>query len=195
MLDLNAVTRELLARTDEGQALAPRRSATQLQPGQWHLDYRDEEHVYLLAVRQVPRRRLGPQQALPLGSIDGIDVALTGVTVDNYVHVRIAGLPGERRDTLTRQYEQSLDDWTRQQSTGQDVDPPAQPGERLMRVRVSRTDDLGTPYAWAGGRAGGSGTDWVSSHALLPVPPPAARQLHVVLHVPAQPDVQLDLPL
>lgn len=193
MVDLNEVSKELLARSEEGRSLAPRRSATRLQPGLWHLDYRDDEHVYLLSVQQVPRRRLGPEQPLPLGSIDGVEIALTGVVTDNYVHVQIAGLPGQRRDELARQHEQAFNDWALRRSTGQDGEPPAQPGERLMRVRVSLTDELGTAYAWAGGKAGGSGTEWLSSQALLPVPPPAAHQLHIVLQVPEHPDVRLDL--
>lgn len=135
-------------------------TAERLGPGLVHLDYGDLEHVFLVQVTLVPRRQLLTAPAL-LGDLDGVPVSLTGVEVANHVSVVLEGEPTGR---------------------GQSADTTAGwPGERLMRMHVAVTDDVGTTYTEATAEAGGEEHPWRAIRRYRPTPPPGAAHLRVHL--------------
>jgi len=211
MTDVDQVCNELLStnRPDRGRLgvrgrggrrrrlqvpfFSRRRSYSWLGPGAYHLDYGDEDHVFLLTVQQIPRRRLGPPQPLEVGSIDGLTVLLVAVIVDTYVHVHLEIAESERRRELLEEYEKDFERWASVRHN--EAMPPMQPGERLMRTAISVSDDVGTSYSCGSGQAGGSGTEWVGRRSIPPAPPASAHRLTVRLRLPDQDEVRADFDL
>ncbi len=70
---------------------------------------------------------------------------------------------------------------------GLHVDGPAaseysgQPGDRLLQLPFSVSDDVGTPYRALQRSAGGAGTEWRSEFRLEPPVPREATRLVVTL--------------
>ncbi|MGN6333406.1 MAG: hypothetical protein ACTHOD_17465 [Motilibacteraceae bacterium] len=141
-----------------------------------------------------PVRRWVPDMPLPVGQVDGVEVLLAGVTVEDLVHVRLVGAPGVQRERLTREFEQLLDRG-RALSRAEWAALPEQPGTRLMRVDVGVADDAGTRYHFVSGRAGGSGTEWEALRSFGPMPPAGVRELTLTLQTPEQAGVTVVAPL
>lgn len=132
-----------------------------------------------------PARRWVPAVPVPVGQVDGVDVLLVGVTVDDLVHVHLAAAAGTERDRLTREFEQLLDRG-RALSRPEWAALPEQPGTRLMQVEVTCADAWHTRYGFVSGRAGGSGTEWEAVRSYGPLPPPGVRELVLTVQAPEQ---------
>jgi hypothetical protein len=120
--------------------------------------------------------------------VDGVEVLLVEVAVDDRVHVHLAGAQGSERDRLTREFEQLLERG-RPLSRAEWTALPEQPGTRLMRVDVTVADAAGTSYRFVTGRAGGSGPEWEAVRSFGPLPPAGVRELTLTLQAPGQPGV------
>lgn len=141
-----------------------------------------------------PARRWVPDPPVPVGRVDGVEVLLVAVAVDDLVHVQLAGAAGVERDRLTREFAQ-LVDRGRPLSRAEWVALPPQPATRLMQVDVSCADAPGTRYRVVSGRAGGSGSEWEAVRSFGPLPPPDVRELVLTLHAPGQAAVTVSVPL
>lgn len=179
MTDMEAVISDLLSRLCGGATPPASRTASRMSPGTFRLDYGDCDHVFVLTLTQLPCRQLGPAGPLLIGHVDGLDVQLTAVVVDTHVHVDLDIPESARRAEMFRAYQASFERWAA--SLPNDVEPPAQPGDRLMTVAITVTDDIGTPYTFHSGRSGGSGTEWQARRSFVPVPPIGATSLKVSL--------------
>jgi hypothetical protein len=138
--------------------------------------------VFVLTLQQVPRRRLGPDTPVRVGRIDDLEVDLNAVIVDTGIHVDLSIRDSPRRDALLLEFQADFDSWAALRD--RDAEPPRNPGERLLTVTISITDDVGTTYTSHQARAGGTGTEWQARRSFLPAPPSRARQLAVALHTP-----------
>lgn len=158
------------------------------------VDYGDEHHAFLVTVERVTRRRWKPEQPVRIGHVDGVDVDLTGVTVDNFVHVYLVGAPTEERDRLTRTYNEAFERWG---ATTKEARPelPEDPAIRLMQISIAVSDDVGTVYSVHSGKCGGSGTEWEAIQRFRPRPPAGVHQLHLELTVPGGAAISLAVPL
>lgn len=171
----------------------PASSGRRLGPGTFRLDYRDEEHVFVVHVEAVPLRRLGPVDPVTLGVVGGLSVRLTGVRVDTHVVVGLDVEASPRRDAALAEYEQEFSGWA---SAGRERGqvPPEAPGTRLFDVVVEVTDDVGTAYSDEGASAGGSGTEWVGQRLFSPSPPPDATRLYLRLTLSGD-RIEVEFPL
>ena len=158
------------------------------------LDYGDDDHAFQLTVEPVPRRRWAPEQPLRIGHVDGVDVDLVGVTVDNFVHVQLTAAPTEARDRLTRGYTDAFERWSATAGQTQEASPE-QPARRLMQISVTVSDDRGTVYGFRVGRSGGTGTEWEATQSFRPRPPVELGELRLTLQAPGQPEVLLPVTL
>lgn len=91
----------------------------------------------------------------------GVSVALVSVEFwDEETIVRLAALPENPR-AADREFHASLDRWA---AEGRQGSPPDEPGEAILDVRVSLTDDAGTKYPLRSSAVGGTGRlfrgDW-----------------------------------
>jgi hypothetical protein len=179
MVDLETAT-QLLA-FGERERIRPPRGAwiSLVDDGVVHADFGDDDHVFLVTVTQVPRRRLDVGRPV-VATADGTDVALSGVEVDNHVTVRLA-FAGARGDTIRAEYERVLQAWERGAGP-----PPDHPAERLMAIDVRVSDDVGTRYRWTGGDAYAI----TATRHFRPAPPPAATTITVRVG-----DTRIDVPL
>lgn len=190
-MDVDGVCNRLLESGRDG-ASRDFGSRVRVAPGVWELDLGDQERVFRLTVQEVPRRRLNVRGSVPVGEVDGLAVELTGVVLDTAVTVHLAAAPSRLRDELAVEHAAAFAGWS--------ADPsgpfPDNPAERLMRLRVTVTDDLGTAYTFSHGQAGGDGHAFEAQHAYRPTPSEAARRLLLTLGAPDGPDVRvvLDLP-
>ena len=108
----------------------------------------------------------------------GVDVALVSVELwDGETIVRLAALPGDPQ-AADHEFHASLERWA---SEGRQGPPPDGPGEPILDVRVSLSDDAGTTYPLRSRSVGGTGRlfrgDWYFTAG---VPEDAAS---VVIHV------------
>ncbi|MDN4161105.1 hypothetical protein [Nocardioides abyssi] len=196
--DVDAVVTELLER--RSPQTATRRPdgglhrLSRLDEGVYAIDHGDDDHAFLLSVERVPRLRWKPQGPVPIGPVDGIMATCTGVTVDNFVHIRLTAAPSAERDRLTRDHQDAFEQWA-STPKGTRGDPPTEPAERLLRVQMSVSDDLGTTYEIRMGQCGGTGTEWDASQSFRPRPPGDATELRVELQVLSGPAVVLSVPL
>jgi hypothetical protein len=156
-------------------------------PGIYRLVHGDPEEVFVMTVREVPRRRLGPDAPLVIGELEGVTARVTGLVIDTHVHVDLDVAQSSRRDELLEQYRAEFEAWVPAAKTG--AAPPPQPGNRLARVEIELGDDAGTEYVQVMGQSGGTGTEWLAQKSYLPVPPDHARQLTLRAQVPGQPEV------
>ncbi len=198
--DVEAVITELFARPAHEKPRARRRSARRLDGmdrldlGVIAVDYGDEDHAFQITVERVPRHRWEPEQSLRIGHVDGVDVELVGVTVDNFVHVHLVAVRSDERDRLTRGYNEAMEWWaaTPREARGE---LPEDPAGRLARITIRITDDLGTVYGLDGGGFGGTGTEWDARQSYRPRPPADAHELYLELAAPGMAAISLTVPL
>jgi len=91
----------------------------------------------------------------------GVDVALVSVELwERETIVRLAALPGDPQ-AADHEFHASLERWA---SEGRQGPPPMEPGEPILDVRVSLSDDAGTTYPLRSRSVGGTGRlfrgDW-----------------------------------
>jgi hypothetical protein len=186
--DVDALLTELLGRPPGPERPGRMRSMDRLDGGVVALDCGDDGHVFELTVERIPRRHWAPERPVRLGHVDGVDVDLVGVTVDNFVHVQLAAAPTAERDRLTRGHHDAVERWAA--TAGQTHDePPDNPAGRLMRITVRVDDALGTVYGFRVGHSGGTGTEWEATQSFRPRPPAEVRELHLTLQAPGQREV------
>src|SRR4051794_41866095 len=87
------------------------REVSRLPSGSFRLDYDDEDHVFVLTLQQVPRRRLGPDTPVRVGRIDDLEVDLNAVIVDTGIHVDLSIRDSPRRDALLLEFQADFDSW------------------------------------------------------------------------------------
>ncbi len=172
------------------------RGSQRVDSGSYQLDYGDDEHVFLLTVQQVPRRTLRPPQPVRVGQIEGLVVNLTGVVIDNLVHVHLDVPSSPRSTRLVRDHDADFEKWVADLPRRPGVHPPHQPAAQvLLPVAISLRDDVATTYTRAAKTAGGTGTEWHAEHMFLPAPPATARRLSIRLQVPDHDAVSADFTL
>jgi hypothetical protein len=91
----------------------------------------------------------------------GVDVALVSVELwERETIVRLAALPDDSQ-AEDHAFHASLERWA---SEGRQGPPPNEPGEQILDVRVSLSDDAGTTYQLRSCSVGGTGRlfrgDW-----------------------------------
>jgi hypothetical protein len=192
--DADGVITDLFAgRRDPGRP-DRMRSMDRLDGGVVALDYGDEDHAFQLTVEPVPRRRWAPEQPLRIGHVDGVHVALVGVTLDNFVHVHLTAEPSEERDRLTRNHTDAFERWAATAKETQE-DPPDQPALRLMRISVTVRDVRGAVYGFRVGQSGVTGSEWEATQSFRPRPPAEIGELRLTLQAPGQPEVSVPVTL
>ena len=84
----------------------------------------------------------------------GVDVALVSVELwERETIVRLAALAGDPQ-AADHEFHASLERWA---SEGRQGSPPDEPGEPILDVRVSLSDDAGTTYPLRSRSVGGTG--------------------------------------
>ncbi|KUL28864.1 hypothetical protein [Actinoplanes awajinensis] len=147
-----------------------------------HAEFLDDpDHAYLVTVERVPRVRLPlSNPVLAAETHDGVRALLTDVAIANHVEVTLDAEATPATRAAVTAYRAAFEAW----ATSPDRDhPPSWPGETLMHLPVTVTDDLGTSYRMSSGHGGGDGAEWRAHHKFLPRPPAAARLL--TIHLPA----------
>lgn len=165
------------------------------QQGSCRVDYDDPDQVFVVSVRRVPRYRLGPDEPFDVGELDGLQVQVTAVVVDDEVAVHLSFADDARRRAREAEFLLRRDEeLTRAVASG--TEPPPDPAQSLAAVTLALTDDLGTDYRRAAGAFGGSGTEFQGSWSFRPGPPPDARRLRVIAHTAGTESAELtvDLP-
>lgn len=190
MTDPEDVIDDLFRRSKE---LPRGRHVERLDQGTYHLDYHDSDRVYLLTVRQVLRVRLPFERPYVVGEVDGVRAQLVQVAVANHVEVALDAEQGPARQAALANYVACFEEWA--QRGDREGWPPRCPAERFAVLRPHVSDDIGTPYRFASGQAGGTGTEWEATWRFLPAPPVEARLLTLRFSSPGAPPIALDLPL
>lgn len=129
-----------------------------------------------------------------IGTVDGVEAELAGVTVDNFVHLHLTAAQDDNRDQLTREYDDAFEQWATT-ATEDRGDVPEEPAHRLMRVRTLVSDNRGNAYHPHGGEYGGSGTQWDAIQSFVPRPPDDVRELQISLQTPMGSSISLSVPL
>jgi hypothetical protein len=137
-----------------------------------------------VAAHDVLEAVLAPAEELV--DVDGITVILVSVELwTNGLFVRLAGLRTDLTDELDASFEGAMTHWAvaarEAKQTGAKLPPPHQPGERLMRLPLTVSDDVGTTYRSLARSAGGTGTEWRSEWRFEPGVPRAATRLIVAV--------------
>lgn len=193
--DVDDVTTELLDRFFNHDP-TPRRpgSATRMAAGVTALDLGDDDHVFQVSVKKLPRRRWRPERPVHIGVVDGVAAELVGVDVDNFVHVLVTAAPSEERERLTRAHTDATGQWAA--ATKDDRgDFPTEPAERLLRVTVRLHDSQGTAYLLDRAHCGGTGTEWDAGWRFHPRPPQMVSELELVLETPGGQGATVSVPL
>jgi hypothetical protein len=97
---------------------------------------------------------------------DGVGVVLLGVEVwPDRVVLSMAMAAAGRADGLLAAYQSQFEEW----SARPEGRMPRQPARALVEdVRIELDDDAGTVFAFSGGHAGGTGTEWAATRMFTP---------------------------
>lgn len=192
--DLNAVFDDIFARRVQADRRRSPRSIERVDEAVVAVDYGDEDHAFLVVIHVVPRRRWTPQQPLRVGQVDSVHVELAAVTVDNFVHVRLAAAPTPERARLTRLYD---DAWERWAATVHETKapPPDEPAMLLGQVSVKVADNLGTLYRPSSAEVGMDGAEWMLRRSFGPRPLVDVHELRLTLRAPGQSEVSVPVEL
>lgn len=123
----------------------------------------------------------------PLVDFNGVTLVLASVELwTRSVRLRIAGLNNVTSDRLDDEHRRALHRWAEKardaHAEGRLPDvPPTDAGARMLDMRLTLTDDLGTRYRSSGSMAGGSGHEWRFEGAFEPGMPATARELAVAV--------------
>jgi hypothetical protein len=110
-----------------------------------HVDYSEPEQVFLVRVIRIPRVPL-LDTARSLGDLgDGIEVWLAGVSVDNYVTVTLEGR-GTGAEAALQTYRDQYARWEAMEQAHPGAPSLEWPGERLLGVIPTLSDDVDTEY-------------------------------------------------
>ena len=171
-----------------------KRSVLRLTEDSCRVDYDDPDQVFVVSVRRVPRYRLGPKEPFDVGELDGLQVQVTAVVVDDEVAVHLSFADDVRRRAREAQFPHRRDqELTRALASGDY--PPPDPAQRLTAVTLALTDDLGTDYRRTFGAFGGSGTEFQGSWSFRPAPPPDAQRLSLITRTAGGESAELTLDL
>jgi hypothetical protein len=137
---------------------------------------------------EIPHDRLEAvlAPACPLADVGGLTLALVSVELwTSGMFVRLAVLRNSVSDDLDAEHEASMTQWaeTRRAGAGEpeNLPPPDQPGERLLRLPLTLSDDLGTRFESRSRSASGTGTEWRSEWRFEPGVPRTASRLTIAL--------------
>ncbi|MCU7726298.1 hypothetical protein ODJ79_21425 [Actinoplanes sp. KI2] len=172
---------------------SPGRSMSALGDGAIHLEFPEDDHVYLVTVRQIPRTVLPLDRPVALGELAGVPFQLVRVAVANHVEVTLDAAAGPARDAALGAYQQLFRQW--EQDGDVDRHPPAWPAEQLRAVPSTVSDDVGTVYRFQSGEAGGPGTEFRARSNYLPTPPAGATALSLRFTPRDGAPVEVELPL
>jgi hypothetical protein len=195
MVDIADVTNDLMASPEGADRLrhGRDRSAFRAAPGVLHLDYGEDEGVFLVTVQQVPRIRLPLGAPVHVATVDGVGIALVSVALANHVEVRLDALPGPRQAELTGAFEAEHGAWAA--AAQPDAMPPPWPAESCTALGIAVADDVGTAYVRAFGQAGGDGTPCETRATFRPQPPDEATSLILTFTAPDAEPATVTLPL
>jgi hypothetical protein len=169
------------------------RSMEVIGDGVIHVEYPEDDHVYLVTVRRIPRIVLPLQGPLRVGALAGVPVQLVRIAVANHVQVILDAAPGPERDAALADFEQRYRQW--EQDSNRNRQPPAWPAEQLSAIPIAIFDDLGTVYRSHSAEAGGHGTEFRSRRNFLPAPPQQAKRLTVQVTPSEGTPVEVEIPL
>ena len=174
MADLETTTNSIMS-APAGASEA--RHAERLGAGHVHLEFDEDDHVFLVEVTQVPRRHLLETAPVHVGRVGDVQVQLVDVVLDNRLNVVLEGRP----------------------AAGQSQDAPGErgwPAHQLMQIGLILTDDLGTCYTTWTAESGGETHPRRAVRRFLPTPPADATVLHIALRTdPQDREVVLSLPV
>ena len=159
MADLDSTTNSIMS-APAGASEA--RHAERLGAGRVHLEFDEDDHVFLVEVTQVPRRHLLQTAPVDVGRFGDVQVQLVDVVLDNRLSVVLEGRP----------------------AAGQGPDGPGErrwSADELMQIGLILTDDLGTCYTTWTAESGGETHPWRAVRRFLPTPPADATVLHITL--------------
>jgi len=169
------------------------RSMQALGDGAIHVEFPEDDYVYLVTVRQVPRIVLPLKHPVGLGDVAGVPVQLVRVAVANYVEVILDAASGLGREAALSVFEQLYRQWD--QDGDRERHPPAWPAEQLGAIPLAISDDMGTTYRNHSGEAGGQGTEFRARWNFLPSPPAQATTLTLRFTPRDSAPVEVELPL
>jgi hypothetical protein len=118
----------------------------------------------------------------PLAEIDEITLVLVSVEFwPESIVLRVAGLPNATTAHLDAEHQERLQTWLATRMAGdQDIPPPTEPGVvHLSRLNPTIHDDVETPYTFAGGSMGGTGTEWRGEWLFRPGPSETATLIKI----------------
>jgi hypothetical protein len=168
------------------------RAMQRLGDGMVHVEYPEDDYVYLVTVQQVPRTVLPLERPIAVGEPNRMPVQLIQVAVANHVEVTLDAAPGPARDAALAAFGEGYRRWERDDDQGR---PPAWPAEQFGTISIAVVDDLGTVYRRESGEAGGHGTEFRSRWNFLPAPPAAAGWLTLRFTPQAGTPVEVELSL
>jgi len=141
-----------------------------LAQGLVHVDYNDPDHVFLVRVEQVKRRRLAVPDD-PVAHVGDAVVLLIEATIANHLELMLE-VRGEEVDEELRRRPERTQKWIAAGGPERGDSPPTGWASDVMQsLQVVVRDDLRTAYRFA------SSGGWDSEHAngtrsrLLPTPP------------------------
>jgi hypothetical protein len=171
------------------------RSIRRLTNESCRVDYHDPDAVFIVSVRRIPRLHLGPEQPIPLGAVDGLEVQVTAVVVDDEVTVHLSFANDDRRKVLEAEF-LSLREGASVHLIAGGSPVPDELVQNLSSVTLLLSDDAGTDYRRTAGAFGGSGSEFEGFWSFDPAPPPDAQHVHVLAQAPGHERVTftLDLP-
>jgi hypothetical protein len=147
-----------------------------------HVDYGEPEQVFLVRVIQVPRVPL-LDTGRPLGDLgEGVEAWLAAVSVDNYLTVTLEGR-GAGAEAALQTYRDQYARWEATAQTHPGAVTPEWPGERLLSVIPTLSDDADTQYHIDAGQTGGPEREWLHVWQYRPTPPAKATTLHLAVQV------------
>ncbi len=174
MADLDSTTNNIMS-APKGASGAMH--AERLEAGRVHLEFDQDDHVFLVEVTQVPRRHLLNTAPVDVGRLGDVQVQLVDVVLDNRLSVALEGRPaaGQSQDARGERH------W---------------PADQLMQIGLTLTDDLGTCYTPWTAESGGETHPWRVVRRFLPAPPDDATLLRIALRTdPKAREVVLSLPV
>jgi hypothetical protein len=134
VIDLEDVIQDLLHVDDEDDSPRPwrTRSDQRLGPGVVRLEYDEDDSIFVVTVERLPIHRPAGGEPVAVGTLDGLTLRITGVTVETELIVRLDIADSERRQALGATFDEEFEAWV-QLGRHSGETPPACPASAFSR--------------------------------------------------------------